>query len=52
MAKGYRGNNIKTTGWRGTCPICKREKVKLLWIGTDDEDNDLKICKICNKKEK
>ena len=51
MAKGYRGKNIRTTGWRDTCPICKRKRVKVLWPGTDDKGNEIKICKICNKKD-
>lgn len=46
MAKNTRGRNIKkNTDWRGTCPICKRTGVKLMWTG----ENDQKICKVCSK---
>ncbi|WP_432664296.1 hypothetical protein R9X47_27680 [Wukongibacter baidiensis] len=50
MAKNYRGKNIRKPGWRGTCQTCKREAVKVLWTTTDKDDNELKICKICNSK--
>ena len=42
MAKAKRGKNIKTLGWRGTCPSCKKTGVKLLW-----EKDSLKVCKAC-----
>ncbi|MCT4565630.1 MAG: hypothetical protein N4A68_15140 [Maledivibacter sp.] len=51
MAKGYRGNTIKKDGWRGTCPICKKTGVKLLWTATDNEGKELNICKRCSKKQ-
>ena len=48
MAKAKRGRNIKTIkGWRGTCPVCKRTGVKLLWVKTGDDNAQLKTCKIC-----
>ena len=32
MAKTKRGKNIKSTpNWRGTCPVCNRTGVQLLW---------------------
>lgn len=43
MAKNRRGKLIKATpGWRGTCPVCGRPRVKLVW-----EKNKVKMCKLC-----
>jgi len=50
MAKPKRGKIAKSTAdWRGTCPACNRKRVKLLWVKTDDEGKQLKVCKICGK---
>ena len=50
MAKSKRGNNIKKIpNWRGTCPICKRTGVKLLWDKLS-ENVTIKVCKICGNK--
>ena len=47
MPKPKRGRLIKKTeGWRGSCPVCNRTGVKLLWAKSDS-DNKLKTCKIC-----
>ncbi|MDP4088900.1 MAG: hypothetical protein Q8930_06470 [Bacillota bacterium] len=47
MGKQRRGRGIKKTpNWRGTCRLCGRTGVKLLWekvIGTEK----VKCCKIC-----
>lgn len=49
MSKTKRGKNVKKIpGWRGTCPACKRTRVKLLWIG-DKEAEGSKVCKRCGK---
>lgn len=48
MAKAKRGRNIKAPGWRGTCPLCARTGVKLLWDKTSDAGAKLKVCKRCN----
>ncbi|WDV46575.1 hypothetical protein PV797_02495 [Clostridiaceae bacterium M8S5] len=49
MAKNTRGKNVKReAGWRGTCPQCKRDGVKLLWTG----DNEQQVCKICGNEIK
>lgn len=46
MGKSKRGHLIKKIeNWRGTCPLCNRKAVKLLW-----EKGDLKVCKICGNK--
>ena len=48
MAKSYRGKNIKKLGWRGTCPLCKRTRVKLLWTKPVDGVKS-NCCKQCSK---
>ena len=48
MAKPNRGSIIKKTpGWRGTCPLCNRKRVRVLWPYSIGEDK-VKICKRCN----
>lgn len=51
MSKQKRGKTIKKIeNWRGTCPICKRGAVKLLWsklVG----DTNVKCCKVCSSKK-
>lgn len=50
MAKNVRGKEVKKElGWRGTCPICKRTGVKLLWLAKKDNE-DIKVCKICGER--
>jgi len=45
--KTHRGRAIKATkDWRGTCPLCKRTGVKILWEKMDGETK-LKVCKHC-----
>ncbi|MDR1665161.1 MAG: hypothetical protein LBR83_09635 [Clostridiales bacterium] len=47
MPKPKRGKLAKTvSGWRGTCPVCHRTGVKVLWEKTVD-DKKLKVCKNC-----
>jgi transcription elongation factor Elf1 len=49
MAKTKRGKNLKKIeGWRGTCPVCGRTRVKLLWTKVT-EDATEKCCKLCGK---
>lgn len=49
MAKTKRGKNLKNNlGWRGTCPVCRRTGVKLLWKG-NGEAAGVNVCKICSK---
>jgi rRNA maturation endonuclease Nob1 len=48
MAKNKRGRGIKATlNWRGTCPLCSRTGVKLLWDKTTEAGAKLKVCKRC-----
>lgn len=50
MAKNVRGKEIKKElGWRGTCPICQRTGVKLLWLAKH-KDEEVRVCKICGEK--
>ena len=47
MPKPKRGRGVKSSPtWRGTCPICNRTGVKLLWEKTVDEDKKA-VCKQC-----
>jgi rRNA maturation endonuclease Nob1 len=50
MAKTKRGNNIKKIpNWRGSCPVCNRTGVKLLW-DTIVDSKKIKVCKVCGNK--
>ena len=50
MAKQNRGRVIKKqVGWRGTCPVCNRRRVKLVWTKVV-EGKKIKVCKICGNK--
>jgi len=47
MPKPKRGKLAKIgSNWRGTCPLCNRTGVKLLWEKTVDEDKKA-VCKQC-----
>ena len=48
MSKAHRGSGIrdKVRSGRGTCPVCKRTGVKLLYIH-EHKEKKLEICKIC-----
>ena len=49
MSKAKRGKNVKKIpGWRGTCPVCKRSRVKLLWTGKKEAAGN-SVCKKCAK---
>ncbi|MFA6776314.1 MAG: hypothetical protein WCQ66_05375 [Sphaerochaetaceae bacterium] len=49
MSKAHRGAGIvkEVNHGRGTCPICKRTEVKLLYEQTVD-GNKTKVCKVCD----
>jgi hypothetical protein len=48
MPKPKRGKFAKlVAGWRGTCPLCKRTGVRVLW-DTTEGDQKLKVCKRCD----
>ena len=48
MSKANRGKGIydKTSRGRGTCPVCKRTRVKLLYTH-EVNGKKLEICKVC-----
>lgn len=47
MAKNKRGPCVKKEkNWRGTCPLCSRTRVKLLW-----NKDKIKVCKHCAAKK-
>ncbi len=57
MSKAHRGKGLKdiVAHGRGTCPVCKRESVKVVYE-QEVEGQKLKICKTCkatlaNKKK-
>jgi hypothetical protein len=48
MAKPKRGKHIKEIpNWRGTCPVCERTGVKLLWTRMKEDKSQLSVCKRC-----
>ena len=49
VAKAKRGKNIKKPGWKGTCPVCGRTGVKLLWETKNEENESLNVCNRCGK---
>ncbi|MDR1239082.1 MAG: hypothetical protein LBK27_03130 [Treponema sp.] len=48
MSKAHRGKGIRelVSRGRGTCPVCKRENVKILYEQEAGETK-IKICKTC-----
>lgn len=53
MSKAHRGTGIRNefNSGRGTCPICKKTGIKVLYEATIDEKK-VKICKTCNATKK
>ncbi|HZJ88570.1 MAG TPA: hypothetical protein VFC80_05390 [Sphaerochaeta sp.] len=53
MSKAHRGSGIRKeyNQGRGTCPVCKRTGIKVLYEVTID-DVKQKICKPCNARIK
>lgn len=53
MAKTHRGKGIRAieSHARGTCPICKTTRIKLLYEATVD-GKEVKVCKFCHAKSK
>lgn len=49
MSKNHRGSGIRTlpAHGRGTCAICGKDAVKVLWE-KEINGETVKICKICN----
>ena len=53
MSKNHRGSGIRSlpAHGRGTCAICKKENIKVLYEKEIDGQN-VNICKYCIKFEK
>lgn len=53
MAKTNRGKGLLRTAsrGRGTCPICKATRVKVLYERTAPGGAAIKVCKRCRRKE-
>lgn len=53
MSKAHRGSGItgEYNQGRGTCPVCKRTQVKILYEATV-EGEKAKVCKACNARLK
>ncbi|MFS1511375.1 hypothetical protein VQL36_02910 [Chengkuizengella sp. SCS-71B] len=51
MAKSKRGKALWKipTRSRGTCPICNATRIKLLYDIVNEEGENLKVCKRCQK---
>ena len=50
MSKAHRGTGIRelVKSGRGTCPVCKRTGVKVLYEN-EIKEKKVKVCKECNK---
>ncbi len=53
MAKTHRGKGLvdQPAHARGTCPICKSTRVKLLYTNALLGDAEAKVCKRCRSKK-
>jgi hypothetical protein len=51
MSKTHRGKGIRNlpSQGRGTCPICKRTRIKLLYDRSLPDGSAVKVCKNCRK---
>ena len=52
MAKTHRGKGLvrMPSHGRGTCPICKATRVKVLYERTAPDGATIKVCKRCRRK--
>ncbi len=53
MSKKNRGKGLINlpAGGRGTCPVCKAERIKLLYEILLDNGKKLTVCKRCQYKK-
>lgn len=53
MSKRNRGKGLLhlPTRGRGTCPVCKTERIKLLYEIIIKNGSNLTVCKKCRKKK-
>ncbi|MFJ5716075.1 hypothetical protein [Neobacillus sp. NPDC093127] len=54
MAKRNRGKTISylPQNGRGTCSICERTRIKLLYPYKTETNQTIKVCKNCRPKDK
>ncbi|WP_169803197.1 hypothetical protein [Neobacillus novalis] len=54
MAKRNRGKTISylPQNGRGTCPLCERTRIKLLYPYKTETNQTIKVCKNCRIKDK
>ncbi len=53
MSKNHRGKGLihLPARGRGTCPVCKAKRIKLLYEILLDNDKKLTVCKRCKNKK-
>lgn len=51
--KAHRGKTLHTekARARGTCPVCKATRIKLMYDMVVGEKNTIKVCKRCQNKK-
>ena len=49
MSKNHRGRGLyeKIRRGRGTCPVCRKTGVKLLYTHETEDKKNVEICKVC-----
>lgn len=54
MAKNNRGRALwkKPSRGRGTCPVCNRTRIKLLYTALNSNGQKLTVCKNCQNASK
>ncbi|MBO9128985.1 hypothetical protein [Bacillus sp. 165] len=52
MAKRNRGKTLNTlpARGRGTCPLCNKTRIKLLYPYRTETNQTIKVCKFCRDK--
>lgn len=52
MSKNHRGKALSKlpSRGRGTCPVCKTERIKLLYTLLTENGTKLTVCKRCQHK--
>lgn len=53
MGKEFRGKALwkLTSRGRGTCPVCKTERIKVLYELITKNNEKIKVCKRCQNKK-
>ncbi|GGH23434.1 hypothetical protein GCM10008013_22540 [Paenibacillus segetis] len=52
MSKNHRGKGLYSlpSRGRGTCPVCKATRIKVLYALLTQNDDKLTVCKRCRNK--